>query len=248
LVCSTLDEIPGRFGKNLTPMLMAPLDLLGLPIREYWKTIDNCIRAWDLTSPASPPVALARYLRAAQLVRGANHIYFGTNDDALLGSADEFIQFWNEGVNKQGNDLSASRYFGLPRDSHLNIEGLLGNHTSKAAIFLLRRNSDALFHHALRQASPEFCNPAHRGLSIADVDYALAKANAEHFGTLTPTITIEIDQPSLMDSAVLSQLWTYTVYCYSLLVGVNPGSNPEVRHVRDRSDTLLADFSKSKAS
>jgi len=248
LVCETDTRIPGRFGKNLTPMLLAPLDLLHLPIDEYWAHIDGCIRAWDLADPASPPAALARYLRAAQLVHGSNHIYLGTNDDVLLGSADEFVQFWNEGVNKQGNDYSVSRYFGLPRDSHLNIEGILGNCGTKTSLFLLRRDSDELFQHPLRNSSPSFYNKAHAGLTIADVDYALARANVDHFGTIMPTVSIEVDRATLPASAVLSQLWTDTVYCYAVMIGVNPGSNPEVRNVRDRSDSLLAGFGRSKAS
>ncbi|GAF70092.1 unnamed protein product, partial [marine sediment metagenome] len=55
------EEIPGRFGKNMTPLLMVPLDLLGLPLKNYWEKIINCIKHWDLKNSSSPPVALARY-------------------------------------------------------------------------------------------------------------------------------------------------------------------------------------------
>jgi hypothetical protein len=74
------------------------------------------------------------------------------------------------------------------------------------------------------------------------VDYILARANADHFGTKMPTITITVEDVDLLLSATLSQLWADTVYCYSLMVGVNPGSNPEVRYVRDRADTLLSQY------
>jgi hypothetical protein len=100
----------------------------------------------------------------------------------------------------------------------------------------------------LRNSSPSFYNKAHAGLTIADVDYALARANVDHFGTIMPTVSIEVDRATLPASAVLSQLWTDTVYCYAVMIGVNPGSNPEVRNVRDRSDSLLAGFGRSKAS
>ena len=77
---------------------------------------------------------------------------------------------------------------------------------------------------------------------MLDVDYALARANAEHFGSKMPTVIIEVDDTDLLTSAVLSQLWTDAVFLYSAMIGVNPGSNPEVRQVRDRSEALLADF------
>ncbi len=239
LLLPTDDRIPGRFGKNLSPMLLAPMKFLGMDVEAYWKRIGECIRAWNLTDPASPPAALARYIRAAQLSRGLNHIYFGANDELLVSSADELVQFWNEGVTKGENDVTLSRYFGLPRDSHLNIEAVLANARTKLGIFLLRKGGNDRFQHPLvRTLEP--LNPAHAGLSVAEVDYILGKANADHFSTKMPVITIEMDDPTLLDSATLSQLWTDMVYCYSLMLGVNPGSNPEVKLVRDRSDALLA--------
>ncbi|MEW6088267.1 MAG: hypothetical protein AB1498_08185 [bacterium] len=247
--CLNLDfpeKVPGRFGKNMTPLLLVPFDLLGLPVKEYWNEIAYCINSWDLSDPSSPPAAVARYIRAAQLNNKVNHIYLGCNDDMLLHSCDEMVQFWNEGVNKDGNDISMSRYFGLPRDSHLNIEGILSNRDTKIGIFLLRKKGDVQFQHPLRNKSPKPVNPEHNGLNIADVDYALALANADHFGKLMPTIKIEVEEVNLLTSAVLSQLWADITYSYSLLIGVNPGSNPEVRLVRDRSEILLAEFAKSK--
>lgn len=247
--CLSLDfpeQIPGRFGKNKTPLLMVPFDILGLPLKEYWGKISDCIASWDLSDPSSPPAALARYIRSAQLSNNANHIYFGTNDYILLGSCDELVQFWNEGVNKEANDLSMSRYFGLPRDSHLNIEGILSNYMTKIGIFLLTHADDDKFKHPLRNTNPDYINPKHKGLGVADVDYALAKANLERFGAIMPTIGIEVEKVDLFTSALLSQLWADTTYCYSVFVGVNPGSNPEVRFVRDRSEQLLANFLGSK--
>lgn len=248
LVCEVPDDIPGRFAKNLSPMLLAPLTFLDYPVLKYWEAIEEVASAWDLTDDRSPPAAIARYIRAAQLLHGANHIYLGTNDDLLLGCCDELVQFWNEGVNKERNDLSMSRYFGLPRDSHLNIEGILGNSSTKAGIFVLKRSGAGQATSKLTTNSPKFYNPEHAGLTIDAVDFALAKANADHFGQLMPTITIEVDDPSLTHSFILSQLWTDVVYCYSRMVGVNPGSNPEVRHVRDRADQLMISVARGIAA
>ncbi len=251
LIVELPDEIPGRFSKNLSPILLAPLDILDLPYDRYWRRIAECVDRWDLLDPSSPPVALARYLRGAQILHGANHIYLGSNDEMLLASCDELVQFWNEGVNK-GSDYSMSRYFGLPRDSHLNIEGILANHATKAGVFVLRRASGASgavadaaqAHDLIVPIRP--INEEHLGLTIDDVDYALARANADHFGTRMPTVTIEVDEPDLMTSAVLSQLWTDTAYVYSAMIGVNPGSNPEVRQVRDRSDAVLVETARAR--
>ena len=160
-------------------------------------------------------------------------------------SADEFVQFWNEGVTKGENDLTLSRYFGLPRDSHLNIEAILANASTKMGIFLLRKGGGERFTHPLIDDELHAINPAHAGLTVAAVDYALGKANADHFATKMPAVTIELEEPDLMISATLSQLWTDIVYCYSLMLGVNPGSNPEVKLVRERSDALLAEHAKA---
>ena len=82
--------------------------------------------AVDLSDPDSLPMTLARFIFLHQGSRGVNHIYLGCNEGDLLPLADELTQFWNEGVNKNGNDITMSRYLGLPRDSHMNCEGLLG--------------------------------------------------------------------------------------------------------------------------
>jgi hypothetical protein len=236
------DGIPGRYGKNLTPLIVAPFEILHLPVDDYWETIAECISQWDITDELSPPSAIARFIRQMQLARGVNHVYLGCNDEILRESCAEFVQFWNEGVNRSKNDILISHYLGLPRDSHFNIEGFLGNETNKMGIFLLRRNGDEKFQHQLRRSQVQPLNIKHQSLTIADVDYALARANADHFSKRMPTILIELEKPNLMHSAVLSQLWADLTYCYACLVRLNPGSNPEVRLVRDRSDELLEKF------
>lgn len=236
------DSIPGRYGKNLTPLIVAPFEILQLPVDDYWETIFECISRWDPTNELSPPSAMARFVRQMQIARGVNHIYLGCNDIILRESCAELVQFWNEGVAKSKNDILISHYLGLPRDSHFNIEGLLGNSPNKMGIFLFRRNGDDAFRHPLRRSQIQPLNTKHQSLTVADVDYALARANADHFSKCMPTIILEIEKPSLMHSAVLSQLWADFTYCYACLVRLNPGSNPEVRLVRDRSDELLAKF------
>ena len=239
------ESVPGRYGKNLTPLVLAPFDLLGLPIRDYWNTIISCTEAWDLADYDSLPVRLAVFIRVAQLTRGTNQIYLGTNDDMLRASGAELVQFWNEGVCKDGNDILMSPFLGLPRDSHLNVEGVLANSRTKLGFFLHRRAGDEDFLHPLR-GDLRPVNSRHRGLSVADVDYALARANEDHFSTRMPTIAIELERPNLEHSAILSQLWADLTYCYAKLLSLNPGSNPEVRLVRDRSESLLEEFARKK--
>jgi len=41
-------------------------------------------------------------------------------------------------------------------------------------------------------------------------------------------------------------LWSDITFFYSRMANVDPGSNPEVKYVRDRSDKLLAEANRSK--
>ena len=43
-------------------------------------------------------------------------------------------------------------------------------------------------------------------------------------------------------SAVLGQLFSDVTFVYSRLMGIDPGSNPEVKFVRERSAKLLSAF------
>ena len=93
------------------------MHVAGMDVPNYWKVIQTACDHMSLSDALSLPVMLAQYFRVQQLRRGVNHIYLGTNDELLRYSADEFCQFWNEGVNRDGNDITMSRYLGLPRDS-----------------------------------------------------------------------------------------------------------------------------------
>lgn len=235
------DQVSGRFGRNKTPILLAPMLVAGLDTSRYWQTIDRAIAATDLASTSSLPAQLAQFLYIHQLRGGSNHIYLGCNHDTLACSADEFVQFWNEGVNKEGNDILMSRYFGLLRDSHASIEGILANARSKVAIFLLAHAATPETLPPLACAAVNPINPDHAGLKFGDEERVLAQANYEHMSRVMPCLKIEVrGTPDLDRAAVLGQLWSDVTYFYSKLRRVDPGSNPEVKHVRDRAAALLA--------
>lgn len=232
-------EVSGRYGRNKTPILMAPMHVVGLDVRAYWAEIQAACAEMSLTDRQSVPVVLAQYIRLQQLRHGVNHMYLGTNDGLLRFSADELCQFWNEGVNRDGNDMTVSRYLGLPRDSHMNLEAILGTSGHKMAIFLLRTGPVAAHPLLCEHTDPH--NPAHAGLTAADVDLILALANVKRCSEKMPTILIAVDRPDLAVSAWLGQLWADTTLAYSRLIGVDPGSNPEVKAVRSRATQWLSD-------
>ena len=176
--------------------------------------------------------------------RSVNHIYLGTNHPLLRHSADEFCQFWNEGANKGGNDILVSRYLGLPRDSHMNIEGVLANQRTKMAVFLLCTETDSTpSPHALVGETIDPLNAKHSGLSASEQDLILSLANVRRCAELMPTIVVAVSRVDAHASALLGQLWADVTFVYSRLIGVDPGSNPEVKAVRTRAAAWLADKS-----
>jgi hypothetical protein len=192
----------------------------------------------DLSQRTCAPAAIAHWIRVQQLRRGVDHVYLGTNDDLLRYSADEFCQFWNEGVNRDGNDITMSRYLGLPRDSHMNLEAILGTSERKIAVFLLNTAPKRVEHDL---AGPiDTIRPAHAGLTIPEVDLILALANVKRCSEKMPTLLITVDGVDLAASAWLGQLWADITLVYSRLIGVDPGSNPEVKNVRTRAADWLA--------
>lgn len=241
LIQSLPDEVAGRYGRNKTPILLAPMQVAGMDVEGFWKDIDRGISAFDICDPKSLPSVLAKYIFLHQRQRPINLIYLGCNDDNLILLADEFVQFWNEGVNKEGNDLLISRFFGLPRDSHMNIEGLLGNRDTKMGFFLLRTNMRNDKVHPLVSSMIDPINTKHQGLHFGDEEVILAFANYKRFADLMPTILIEIPrEPSLKHAAVIGQLFADVTFIYSRFNGLDPGSNPEVKSVRERSAQLLS--------
>jgi hypothetical protein len=247
LILDLPDQVSGRFGRNKTPILLAPMYVAGLDTRKYWMKIDEAINLFNLSSKDNLPLRIAQFIYMYQIKNSINHIYFGCNDDLLSFSADEFIQFWNEGVNKNQNDISMSKYMGLLRDSHANIEGILSNHNTKLGIFLLRNDWRSFSLPSMTHTLIDPINLDHIGLEYGDDEFVLAEANYLRFSDLMPSIKIMVKgELSLAHSAVLGQLWADITYCYSKLMNVDPGSNPEVKFVRDRSSKLLAEFSERK--
>ena len=95
--------------------------------------------------------------------------------------------------------------------------------------------------HALVSPVIDPINTKHQGLHFGDEEVILAFANYKRFTDLMPTILIETcDEPSLKHAAVIGQLFADVTYIYSRLSGVDPGSNPEVKSVRERSAQLLS--------
>lgn len=239
------DEVSGRFGRNKTPILLAPMYVAGMDTHTFWEDIENAIHTFNLQNPDNLPFQIAKFIYIYQMINKINHIYLGCNDDRLLMLADEFAQFWNEGVNKGANDILMSRYLGLPRDSHTNIEGMLANHKNKMAVFLFTDNVMNHTVHPLIRNEIDPINPEHIGLEYGEEELILAEANYERFSELMPCIKIMLHgAPNLNHAAVISQLWSDITFCYSRLKNIDPGSNPEVKAVRDRSAHLLAQAAK----
>lgn len=243
LILTMPDAISGRYGRNKTPILLAPMLAAGMDTERYWLEISRAMEAFDLEDPDSLPHTLARFILAAQKSRGTNFLYLGCGDDLLGLLGDEFIQFWNEGVNKDGNDLLVSRFFGLPRDSHMNLEGVLGNRRTKLGIFLLRNDRRGGVAHPLVRQQVDPIDPGHRGLVLGDEEVILALANYRRFAEVMPSLLFEIvGEPGTDHSAVLGQLFADVTFVYSRMMGIDPGSNPEVKFVRQRSAALLKGF------
>ncbi len=74
LVLELPSEVSGRYGRNKTPILMAPMHVAGLDVTSYWATIEAACAAMNLGDRTSLPVVLAQYIRVQQLRRGINHI------------------------------------------------------------------------------------------------------------------------------------------------------------------------------
>ncbi len=246
LVLPMPDRVSGRFGRNKTPILLAPMLVCGMDTEGYWKRIGEAVRAFDLGDPDSLPHVLARFILAFQKAWGTDFIYLGCNDETLGLLADEFIQFWNEGVNKNGNDLLTSRFFGLPRDSHMNLEGVLGNKQTKLGLFLLRDDLRGEIRHPLVREEIDPANESHTGLCLGDEEAILSLANYRRFAEVMPSLLLQVRGALSMDhSAVLGELFSDVTFVYSRLTGIDPGSNPEVKFVRERSGELLGRFAEA---
>lgn len=247
LILELPDQVAGRFGRNKTPILLAPMHVARMDTIAFWEKMEGAIREFDLSRPNCLPLQIAQFTYLYQQKMGINHIYLGCNDEVLAFSGNELIQFWNEGVNKDGNDITMSSYFGLLRDSHANIEGLLSNNMTKMGLFLLRDKMSPPQLPPMTFNDIDPINNDHIGLCFGDEERILAEANCQRFSEVMPTIKITVHGDLTADhAAVLGQLWADTTFCYSRMMNVDPGSNPEVKHVRNRAAKLLAEYAGKK--
>lgn len=243
LVLELPDQVAGRFGRNKTPILLAPMHVARMDTNRFWQKTESAISEFNLSSLTSLPIQIAQFIYLYQQQNSMNHIYLGCNDDLLVCSANELLQFWNEGVNKDGNDITMSGYFGLLRDSHATIEGILANHKTKMGIFLLRDQIPLPQLPPMTSKKVDPINRDHIGLCYGDEEKILAEANYQRFSELMPAIKIVVHGELTIDhAAILGQLWSDIIFCYSRMMNVDPGSNPEVKYVRDRSARLLAEY------
>jgi hypothetical protein len=121
----------------------------------------------------------------------------------------------------------------------------LGNHLTKLGIFLLRTNMRERRTHPLVSAVPDILDPKHLGLRFGDEDVIFAIANYKRLSELMPTILIGIpDKISMTHAAILGQLFADVTFIYSRMIGVDPGSNPEVQSIRDNSSRFLSSVAK----
>ena len=125
----------------------------------------------------------------------------------------------------------------------MNLEGVLGNRQTKLGLFLLRDDMRGEVRHPLVRDAVDAADPAHMGLHLGDEEVILSLANYRRFCEVMPTILIRIcGALRLEHSAVLGQLFSDVTFVYSRLMGIDPGSNPEVKFVRERSGELLSAF------
>ena len=125
----------------------------------------------------------------------------------------------------------------------MNLEGVLGNRQTKLGLFLLRDDMRGGVRHPLVNEAADTADPAHAGLHLGDEEVILSLANYRRFCEVMPTILIRVCGALCMEhSAVLGQLFSDVTFVYSRLMGIDPGSNPEVKFVRERSGELLASF------
>ncbi|OGC15990.1 hypothetical protein A3J90_05945 [candidate division WOR-1 bacterium RIFOXYC2_FULL_37_10] len=238
------DDVSGRYGFIKTPVLLAPAYVAGLDVHAIWQAFEDAAKAYDFSDPLSPPSLLARFTYASQRSRpNTNHMYLGSNTPVLSTTLDSLLQFVMEGINKPTNlgwvnNFSVSRYLGQPRDAHLTLEGILANAEKMMGLFLFTKES-ATIPKAGAHLINENIDPideAHRGMKLGQETNALGGANAERFcdlGMLSILIEAEKITPELIPW--IDMLFADYVVATAKLYGIDPGSNPEVKYVRDTS-------------
>ncbi len=244
LIFDLPDDVSGRYGFARTPILLAPMHVIGMDTKLYWQSLDKAAVALNLSKPDSLPVLMAKFIYLSQRENERiNQIYFGIDHGVLALQGDSLIQFWNEGVNKMTNlqtvnDIIISRFAGLPRDAHFNLEAFLSNAKSKIGIFMIyggEKSEIKVLEHEI-----DAIDQNHAGIKLGQEEVCLSGANSERFIELgMPTIMIKVDSLDVQTLAYLNMFFADITLVYSKLYGIDPGSNPEVKYVRDRSAKTL---------
>jgi hypothetical protein len=140
------------------------------------------------------------------------------NDAEILWPATEQpIQNWMEGVNKPGNKLIMNRY--LFSDEPHAIQGILDQADSHIAFFVLNKK-----HPSYQEAKKKASEMQAKGI---------------------PLIVIEMDEPTMENTAGFSTFIEDFIVYYAGIIGQDPYTNPEVKYVRENSDSrleVMADF------
>ncbi len=97
--------------------------------------------------------------------------------------------------------------------------------------------------HPLVHNEIDAADPAHLGMELGDEEVILSLANYKRFSEVMPSFLLRIcGRPTMAHSAVLGELFSDVTFLYSRMAGIDPGSNPEVKFVRERSGQLLGSF------
>lgn len=187
---------------------------------QYMLTTDECDKDLAFTKKGkSLAVQSGEFVHKNQILGRRNQFAFITNDDGVLwGATEPLIQNWMEGVNKPGNTLLMNRY--LYGDEPHAIQGILNQADSHIAFWLLRKDLP---------------------------NYAEAKKKAEEMQKMgIPIIIIEMDKPSIKNTAAFQSFVEDFVVYYARIIDQDYATNPEVKYVRENSDGRLEEMADVK--
>lgn len=223
--------IAGRYCGLKTSLNLAPMYVLGMDTRSYWKASDRADKALKIGSRANLAWQLARFIFLEKELSGVKMIYLGHNSERLGHSLNELGQYIMEGLAKEENELFAMVGMPYPRNTHYEIEGPLGN----PGLFLfwnfllcrVRAEEPFRYAYALKRKK--------RKLYADQVSAALVAAALETYARRSPSIVFLLSDQSLETLAYLSKIYEDTIYLLCRLTNVDPFGNPSVKKMRDRS-------------
>ncbi|MBU0743939.1 MAG: hypothetical protein KKE11_01010, partial [Gammaproteobacteria bacterium] len=185
---------------------------------KYMLVTDEADRLLSFTKKEeSLAVQIAEFIHRNQMLSrltpgGRDQIALIVNDEDILWPATEQpIQNWMEGVNKPGNKMIMAPYL-FSEEPHA-IQGILDQAGSHIALFVFNKKHPS---------------------------YQEAKKKAqEMYAKGIPLVMIEINEPNIENTAGFSSLMEDFIVYYAGIIGQNPYTNPEVKYVRENSDTRL---------